>query len=172
MRERLTGFQRPSVSKGGTECILGQCLPQGVYSLSPFIICGSLLGQEEERLALETALMYGAKKTLNTEGVVKSRSDVNMNFDVENAVLGKDFKVTITFQNNSSNLYTIDAYLSGNITFYTGVSKKEFKMESFEVTLDPLSCKRTNVWVSPGLVAWFCVLLSIQSKLLFSPDLC
>lgn len=115
--------------------------------------------------------MYGAKKTLNTEGVVKSRSDVTMNFDVENAVLGKDFKVTITFQNNSSNLYTILAYLSGNITFYTGVSKKEFKKESFEETLDPFSCKLTNVWVSPGLVAWFYVSLSILSILWFSPDL-
>nr|BAB23545.1 unnamed protein product [Mus musculus] len=107
-------------------------------------------GQEEERLALETALMYGAKKTLNTEGVVKSRSDVTMNFDVENAVLGKDFKVTITFQNNSSNLYTILAYLSGNITFYTGVSKKEFKKESFEETLDPFSSKKKEVLVRAG----------------------
>lgn len=115
--------------------------------------------------------MYGAKKTLNTEGVVKSRSDVDMNFDVENAVLGKDFKVTITFQNNSSNLYTILAYLSGNITFYTGVSKKEFKQESFEVTLDPLSCKLINVWVSPELVAWFYVSLSILPMFWFSPDL-
>lgn len=104
--------------------------------------------------------MYGAKKTLNTEGVVKSRSDVDMNFEVENAVLGKDFKVTITFQNNSSNHYTASAYLSGSITFYTGVSKKEFKNEAFEVTLDPLSCKLTNMWVSPGLVAWFFASLS------------
>lgn len=104
-------------------------------------------GQEEERLALETALMYGAKKALNTEGVVKSRSDVDMDFEVGNAVLGKDFKVTITFQNNSSSLYTILAYLSGNITFYTGVSKKEFKNEAFEMTLEPLSFKKKEVLV-------------------------
>ncbi|XP_017653264.1 coagulation factor XIII A chain isoform X2 [Nannospalax galili] len=107
-------------------------------------------GQEEERLALETALMYGAKKAVNTEGVVKSRSDVDMNFEVENAVLGKDFKVTITFQNNSSNRYTISAYLSGNITFYTGVSKTEFKNEAFEVTLEPLSFKKNEVLVRAG----------------------
>ncbi|XP_049998301.1 coagulation factor XIII A chain isoform X3 [Alexandromys fortis] len=104
-------------------------------------------GQEEERLALETALMYGAKKALNTEGVVKSRSDVDMDFEVGNAVLGKDFKVTITFQNNSSSLYTILAYLSGNITFYTGVSKKEFKNEAFEMTLEPLSFKKKEVLI-------------------------
>uniref|UniRef100_A0A8C5NU92 Coagulation factor XIII A chain n=1 Tax=Jaculus jaculus TaxID=51337 RepID=A0A8C5NU92_JACJA len=107
-------------------------------------------GQEEERLALETALMYGAKKALNTEGIVKSRSDVDMNFEVENAVLGKDFTVTITFQNSSTNHYTILAYLSGNITFYTGVSKEEFKREAFNVTLEPLSFKKKEVLVRAG----------------------
>ncbi|CAH6802408.1 F13a1 [Phodopus roborovskii] len=107
-------------------------------------------GQEEERLALETALMYGAKKTLNTEGVVKPRSDVDMDFEVGNAVLGKDFNITITFQNNTTNLYTILAYLSGNITFYTGVSKEEFKKESFEMTLEPLSFKKKEVLVRAG----------------------
>lgn len=108
------------------------------------LISAPLLGQEEERLALETALMYGAKKARNTEGVLKSRSDVHMNFEVENAVLGRDFKVIITFRNNGSTRYTVAAYLSGNISFYTGVSKAEFKNETFNVTLEPLSCKLTG----------------------------
>ncbi|XP_036302426.1 coagulation factor XIII A chain [Pipistrellus kuhlii] len=107
-------------------------------------------GQKEERLALETALMYGVKKALNTEGIMKSKSDVDMDFEVENAVLGKDFKVTITFQNNSPKAYTISAYLSGNITFYTGVSKEEFKKETFDVALDPLSFKKEEVLVRAG----------------------
>lgn len=107
-------------------------------------------GQEEERLALETALMYGAKKELSTEGVTKPSSDVDMDFEVEHAVLGQDFTVTITFQNNSSRRYTLSAYLSGNITFYTGVSKTEFKKETFEVELEPLSSKREEVLVRAG----------------------
>ncbi|KAJ8790593.1 hypothetical protein J1605_004566 [Eschrichtius robustus] len=107
-------------------------------------------GQEEERLALETALMYGAKKPLSTEGVVKSRSDVHMNFEVENAVLGRDFKVTVTFRNNGPTHYTITAYLSGNITFYTGVAKAEFKKETFDVTLEPLSFKKEEVLIQAG----------------------
>ncbi|ERE78545.1 coagulation factor XIII A chain [Cricetulus griseus] len=107
-------------------------------------------GQEEERLALETALMYGAKKALNTEGVVKPKNDVDMDFEVENAVLGKDFKVTITFHNNSTNLYNVSAYLSGNITFYTGVSKEEFKNEAFEISLEPFSFKKKEVLVRAG----------------------
>lgn len=123
------------------------------YFPFPVITCGSLLGQEEERLALETALMYGAKKALNTEGVVKPKNDVDMDFEVENAVLGKDFKVTITFHNNSTNLYNVSAYLSGNITFYTGVSKEEFKNEAFEISLEPFSCKLTNMLVFPGPVS-------------------
>uniref|UniRef100_A0A8C9PH80 Coagulation factor XIII A chain n=1 Tax=Spermophilus dauricus TaxID=99837 RepID=A0A8C9PH80_SPEDA len=92
----------------------------------------------------------GAKKALNTEGVVKSRSDVDMDFEVENAVLGKDFKITITFRNSSSNHYSISAYLSGNITFYTGVSKTEFKKETFDVVLEPLSFKKEEVLVRAG----------------------
>nr|XP_024104595.2 coagulation factor XIII A chain [Pongo abelii] len=107
-------------------------------------------GQEEERLALETALMYGAKKPLNTEGVMKPRSNVDMDFEVENAVLGKDFKLSITFRNNSHNHYTITAYLSANITFYTGVPKAEFKKETFDVTLEPLSFKKEAVLIQAG----------------------
>ncbi|XP_019566418.2 coagulation factor XIII A chain [Rhinolophus sinicus] len=104
-------------------------------------------GQKEERLALETALMYGVKKPLNTDGVAKSRSEVDMDFEVENAVLGTDFTLTITFQNNSPNSYTISAYLTGSITFYTGVSKEEFKNETFDITLEPLSLKKKEVLV-------------------------
>lgn len=125
----------------------------------PVITSASFLGQKEERLALETALMYGVKKPLNTEGIVKQRPNVDMDFEVENAVLGKDFKVTITFQNNSPKAYTISAYLTGNITFYTGVSKEEFKNETFEVALDPLSCKLTRRLFSPGPETCFSVLL-------------
>lgn len=107
-------------------------------------------GQEEERLALETALMYGAKKPLSTEGIPKSRSDIHMDFEVERAVLGRDFKVVLTFRNNSPTRYSVTAYLSGNITFYTGVSKGEFKNETFNVTLEPLSFKTEAVWVRAG----------------------
>ncbi|KAF6108658.1 coagulation factor XIII A chain [Phyllostomus discolor] len=107
-------------------------------------------GQKEERLALETALMYGVKKPVNTEDIVKSRSNVDMDFEVENAVLGKDFRLTITFQNNSPSTYTISAYVSGNIIFYTGVSKEEFKKETFDVTLEPLSFKKKEVLVRAG----------------------
>lgn len=122
-------------------CNTATFLLRGCVSF-PVITSASFLGQKEERLALETALMYGVKKPLNTEGIVKPKSDVSMDFEVGNAMLGKDFKVTITFHNNSPKAYTISGYLSGNIIFYTGVSKEEFKNETLDVTLDPLSSKR------------------------------
>ncbi|XP_027710012.1 coagulation factor XIII A chain-like, partial [Vombatus ursinus] len=96
-------------------------------------------GKEEERLALETALMYGAKKPLDTEGIHQFRADIDMDFEVEKAVLGRDFKVTITFRNSTSRRYTATAYLSGNIVFYTGVAKSEFKNQSFDVKVEPYS---------------------------------
>ncbi|XP_032105931.1 coagulation factor XIII A chain isoform X1 [Sapajus apella] len=107
-------------------------------------------GQKEERLALETALMYGVRKPFNTEGVIKSRSNVDMDFEVENAVLGQDLKLTITFQNKSHRRYTTTAYLSANIIFYTGVSKAEFKKETFSVMLEPLSFKKEEVLIRAG----------------------
>ncbi|XP_037374716.1 coagulation factor XIII A chain [Talpa occidentalis] len=107
-------------------------------------------GQEEERLALETALMYGAKKPLKTEGAGPPQSNVDMDFQVEDAMLGKDFKVTITFQNRSTTRYNLSAYLSGSVIFYTGVSKAEFKKETFHLTLEPLSSKKEEVLVRAG----------------------
>lgn len=133
-------FERPL---GSTQCVHKDDFLLGGLA-SRAMVSVSLLGREEERLALETALMYGAKKALSTDSTIKSKSDVSMNFEVENAVLGKDFKLTISFQNNSPNRYTISAYVSGNIVFYTGVSKAVFKNETFSVVLEPRSCKFTS----------------------------
>ncbi|XP_074058210.1 coagulation factor XIII A chain [Macrotis lagotis] len=107
-------------------------------------------GKEEERLALETALMYGAKKPLDTEGIHQFRADIDMDFEVEKAVLGKDFKVTITFRNSTSRRYTATAYLSGNIVFYTGVTKSEFKNQTFDVRVEPFSFTNEEVQIKAG----------------------
>ncbi|KAM9100150.1 coagulation factor XIII A chain [Sarcophilus harrisii] len=107
-------------------------------------------GKEEERLALETALMYGAKKPLDTEGIHQFRADIDMDFEVEKAVLGKDFKVTITFRNSTNRRYTATAYLSGNIVFYTGVAKSEFKNQTFDVKVEPYSFTNEEVQIKAG----------------------
>lgn len=102
-----------------------------------FPIC--FAGTDEERLALETALMYGVKKS-HTQDVV-STAEVDMDFSVEDSTIGSDITVNITFRNNTPNLYTATSYLSGNIVFYTGVPKAEFKNHSFDVKLEPMKGK-------------------------------
>ncbi|NXT72382.1 F13A factor, partial [Chaetops frenatus] len=96
-------------------------------------------GSDEERLALETAVMYGVKKQSLQDTTYQPQTDVEMDFQAQKAVLGNDFKVTITFRNKSRNTYTATTYLSGNIVFYTGVTKSEFKKHSFSAKLQPSS---------------------------------
>ncbi|GAB0183761.1 coagulation factor XIII A chain [Grus japonensis] len=102
-------------------------------------------GSAEERLALETAVMYGIKKQTTQDTVYQPQTDVEMEFQAQKAVLGSDFKVTITFRNKSRNYYTATTYLSGNIVFYTGVTKNEFKKHSFNAKLEPSSSSAFDV---------------------------
>ncbi|XP_069469564.1 coagulation factor XIII A chain [Ambystoma mexicanum] len=93
-------------------------------------------GTEEERLALETALMYGVKKK-TLQDVPVERSEVDMDFQVDNVVLGSDLKVIITFVNGSQERLSATSHLNGNVVFYTGVPKSEFKNKTIEVNLEP-----------------------------------
>ncbi|KAM5157448.1 coagulation factor XIII A chain [Mantella aurantiaca] len=102
-------------------------------------------GCEEERLALEAALMYGVKKETRDDLQLLTELDTTMDFHEDNAVFGSDFKVILTFKNQSSNLYTVSAFLTGHVVFYTGVLKSEFKNKTIEVTLDPLTTKTVDV---------------------------
>ncbi|KAK2534137.1 F13a1 [Columba guinea] len=104
-------------------------------------------GSKEERLALETAVMYGVKKQTTQDIVYQPQTDVDMDFQVQKAVIGSDFKVTITFRNKSRNNYTATTYLSGNIVFYTGVTKNEFKKHSFSAKLAPSSSSAFDVMI-------------------------
>lgn len=101
-------------------------------------------GTEEERLALDTALMYGVKKETLQEIPVPG-PHVEMDFHVENVVLGSDLKAIITFINRSPNQCSVTAHLNGNIVFYTGVPKSEFKNKTLEVTLDPYNSHKVEV---------------------------
>ncbi|KFW68799.1 Coagulation factor XIII A chain [Pygoscelis adeliae] len=84
-------------------------------------------GSEEERLALETAVMYGVKKQTAQDTMYQPQTDVDMDFQVQKAVLGSDFKVTITFRNKSHNYYTATTYLSGHIVVsFTGTKRYLF----------------------------------------------
>uniref|UniRef100_A0A8C2TZI4 Coagulation factor XIII A chain n=3 Tax=Coturnix japonica TaxID=93934 RepID=A0A8C2TZI4_COTJA len=105
-------------------------------------------GSAEERLALETAVMYGVKKQTTQPSTYQPQKDVEMDLQMQKAVLGSDFKVTIIFRNKSRNSYTATTYLSGNIVFYTGVTKSEFKKHSFSAKLGPLSSSAFDVMIT------------------------
>ncbi|XP_035751786.1 coagulation factor XIII A chain [Egretta garzetta] len=90
-------------------------------------------GSEEERLALETAVMYGVKKQTTQDSVYQPQTDVDMDFQVQKAVLGSDFKVTITFRNKSHNYYTATTYLSGNIIYFLSAMEAPFRKQSASV---------------------------------------
>ncbi|KAM8966973.1 coagulation factor XIII A chain [Pelodytes ibericus] len=104
-------------------------------------------GTEEERLALEAALMYGVKKEIRDDDQLQSVPDADMDFQADNAVFGSDFKVTLTFKNRSSNHYTITAFLTGHVVFYTGVLKAEFVNKDLDVTLKPTSSETVDVQI-------------------------
>ncbi|KAM4705040.1 coagulation factor XIII A chain [Rhinophrynus dorsalis] len=102
-------------------------------------------GTEEERLALEAALMYGVKKEIREDDQQQSVPDADMDFQADNAVFGSDFKVTLTFNNKSVNRYTVSAFLTGHVVYYTGVFKSEFKNKDLDVTLEPTTTKTVEV---------------------------
>ncbi|CAH2284253.1 coagulation factor XIII A chain [Pelobates cultripes] len=104
-------------------------------------------GTEEERLALDAALMYGVKKEIRDDDQLQSVPDADMDFQADNAVFGSDFKVTLTFKNQSSNRYKIAAFLTGHIVYYTGVLKAEFLNKDLDVTLEPTSSKAVEVQI-------------------------
>lgn len=100
--------------------------------------------------------MYGVKKQTTQPSTYQPQKDVEIDLQVQKAVLGSDFKVTIIFRNKSRNSYTATTYLSGNIVFYTGVTKNEFKKHSFSAKLDPLSCKTCMVVFKPTNLISLC----------------
>lgn len=93
--------------------------------------------------------MYGVKKQTTQPTTYQPQKDIEMDLQVQKAVLGSDFKVTIILRNKSRNSYTATTYLSGNIVFYTGVTKSEFKKHSFSAKLEPLLCKSRMVVFKP-----------------------
>ncbi|MEE6465161.1 hypothetical protein FKM82_006470 [Ascaphus truei] len=105
------------------------------------------VGTEEERLALEAALMYGVKKEIRDDDQLQSVLDTEMDFQADNATFGSDFKVTLTFKNLSINRYTVSAFLTGHVVFYTGVLKAEIKNKKLDLTLDPMSSKTVDVQI-------------------------
>ncbi|MGH0126350.1 UNVERIFIED_CONTAM: hypothetical protein FKN15_027413 [Acipenser sinensis] len=101
-------------------------------------------GTEEERLAVDAAVMYNLKRTQITEQPTVVDMDVRVQ---ESVLIGNDFNLTLEFKNRTGQRHTLVIYVNGNIVFYTGVTKTEFMSKSLEFTLGPWETKTENVFV-------------------------
>lgn len=91
------------------------------------------LGTSEERTVLEKAEGFGCHRE-------KSRppeADVDLVLPTLEVPLGQDFELSLEFVNRSDQRRVVEAYISGNVVFYTGVSSGEFLLREPTVTMKP-----------------------------------
>ncbi|MBN3308027.1 F13A factor, partial [Amia calva] len=100
-------------------------------------------GSEEERLAMEAAVKYG----MSPLSVLLPEADVEMDVHVEDVAIGSDFKLTLQFKNKKAKPRSLNIYVSGNIVFYTGVTRSQFKSKTIEVKVGPLQTQTVEVEV-------------------------
>uniref|UniRef100_H3A727 Coagulation factor XIII A chain n=1 Tax=Latimeria chalumnae TaxID=7897 RepID=H3A727_LATCH len=102
-------------------------------------------GSNEERLALESAMKYGAKKEKTTSPFPV---DVYMEVYTEkNVTISNDVKLTLEFRNNSQEGRAINVFIVGYIVFYTGVKKDAFMDQTLSVVVEPGYFKNVDVHV-------------------------
>ncbi|XP_061566306.1 coagulation factor XIII A chain [Cololabis saira] len=90
-------------------------------------------GSNEERTVLEKAEEYGCKR----EKINPALADVDVNLPSLEISVGEDFELDLEFVNHSNQRRTVEAYVSGSVVYYTGVSGYEFLFKTPTVTLGP-----------------------------------
>ncbi|CAB1451422.1 unnamed protein product [Pleuronectes platessa] len=92
-------------------------------------------GSAEERTVLEKAEEYGCKR----EKSEPPEADVDLVLPTMEISVGDDFELSLEFVNRSDQRRTVDAYISGNVVYYTGVTSSEFLFRTPSVTIEPNS---------------------------------
>lgn len=90
-------------------------------------------GSAEERTVLEKAEGFGCHR-------VKSQppeADVDVLLPTLEVTVGEDFELDLRFVNRSDQRRSVNAYISGNVVYYTGVTNAEFMMREPTVTMKP-----------------------------------
>lgn len=91
------------------------------------------LGTNEERTVLEKAEGFGCHRQ-------KSRppeADVDLVLPTLEVAIGDDFELSLGFNNRSDQRRVVEAYISGNVVYYTGVSSAEFLLREPKVAMEP-----------------------------------
>ncbi|XP_034533174.1 coagulation factor XIII A chain [Notolabrus celidotus] len=90
-------------------------------------------GSAEERTVLEKAEEYGCHR----EKSDPPPADVDLVLPSLEISIGDDFELSLEFVNKSDERRIVDAYVSGSVVYYTGVTAAEFLFRDPMVTIGP-----------------------------------
>ncbi|KAM9425144.1 coagulation factor XIII A chain [Pholidichthys leucotaenia] len=92
-------------------------------------------GTTEERIALEKAEKFGCTR----ENSDLPQADVDILLPTLEVRMGDDFELSVSFVNRSNQHRTVEAYISGTVIYYTGVTREEFLFETPTMAVGPQS---------------------------------
>lgn len=69
------------------------------------------------------------------------QADVDLVLPALEVQIGDDFELTLELINRSDQRRVVDAYVSGNVVYYTGVTSSEFLFRDHTVTIGPNKSK-------------------------------
>lgn len=90
-------------------------------------------GTSEERTVLEKAEGFGCHR----EKSQPPEADVDLVLPTLEVAVGQDFDLGLELVNRSNQRRVVEAYISGNVVFYTGVTSGEFLLREPTVTMKP-----------------------------------
>lgn len=107
-------------------------------------------GSKDERLSLYNAVRNTTRAKRYYDIPEKAKEDVHFTLtDLDRVDIGKPFIVTVTAENVSSQTRVVEAFLSANSVYYTGVKAKLLKKTAGDVKLLPNSRQQIKMTVKP-----------------------
>uniref|UniRef100_A0AAQ4QRZ3 protein-glutamine gamma-glutamyltransferase n=1 Tax=Gasterosteus aculeatus aculeatus TaxID=481459 RepID=A0AAQ4QRZ3_GASAC len=100
-------------------------------------------GSKEERTVLEKAEEFGCPR----EKADLPAGDVDLVLPILELSVGDSFELSLEFVNRSGQRRTVDAYISGSVVYYTGVTSSEFLFKNPTVTIAPNNSVKESVAV-------------------------
>lgn len=119
-------------------------------------------GTNEERTVLEKAEGFGCHR----EKSRPAEADVDLALPTLEVAIGDDFELNLEFQNRSEQRRVVEAYVSGNVVYYTGVSSAEFLLREPTVAMEPNQSGRRLSPFFQSQVVTGCVIVSSALVLL------
>ncbi|CAL8240320.1 unnamed protein product [Merluccius merluccius] len=102
-------------------------------------------GSSEERTVLEKAELYGCVR----EKSELPAADVDLLLPSLEVALGDDFQLSLEAVNGSGQCRTVEAYVSGSVVYYTGVTSAEFLFKTPIIKLEGNQSVK-EVWQVPA----------------------